>query len=442
LQNQLFHPFSQENPLQTGTGLGLAIVNSIVQSKGVEGKVDVWSAENVGTEIKVTFQAEVVRHEGDSLLTHVDSPLRLEEPYLVSLIGFNDEHRGVQLLRRVVVHYVVDWWGCSLAPTDDAGHVAIVNEDTAPVVDALRRRDSTRPFVILTTSRGDDHLMGIVNEYERIGGFCRVLYKPGGPSRLRAMLKLCLHALKISRHSTPKLTTADGAVAHIPGDSPPVPFELSGEHGSAPAPVTRRYSEDQPAAGTSALMRPGMGPRSITVHPAGTWSDLPPEPGEPYDPYDYDGNGRRRARSSSQASPLSPTIAVGMGATLLKSSLGSLGARKGARVLVVEDNNILRNLLWVPSFLYSRCGSGADVVCVCVCACVRVYVCAASDGCKARVTNTETLSTAGKAFGCTSPMATLSDWTLATLQAMADVFLQRRLAGYVDACPRWRRRDD
>lgn len=44
LQNQLFHPFSQENPLQAGTGLGLAIVNSIVRSKSVDGKVEVWSA--------------------------------------------------------------------------------------------------------------------------------------------------------------------------------------------------------------------------------------------------------------------------------------------------------------------------------------------------------------------------------------------------------------
>ena len=35
LKNQLFHPFSQENPLQTGTGLGLAIVSSIVQVRRV-----------------------------------------------------------------------------------------------------------------------------------------------------------------------------------------------------------------------------------------------------------------------------------------------------------------------------------------------------------------------------------------------------------------------
>lgn len=49
LKDQLFHPFSQENPLQTGTGLGLAIVNSIIRSDSVNGKVDVWSSEGLST---------------------------------------------------------------------------------------------------------------------------------------------------------------------------------------------------------------------------------------------------------------------------------------------------------------------------------------------------------------------------------------------------------
>ena len=62
LQNHLFHPFSQENPLQTGTGLGLAIVNSIVRSRSVDGKVDVWSAEGVGTEIKKVLELQSEQH--------------------------------------------------------------------------------------------------------------------------------------------------------------------------------------------------------------------------------------------------------------------------------------------------------------------------------------------------------------------------------------------
>ena len=53
--------------------------------------------------------------------------------------------------------------------------------------------------------------------------------------------------------------------------------------------------------------------------------------------------GRVRALSTSHSS--SPPIAVGSGGTLLKSSVGTLDAKKPVRVLVVEDNTILRNLL-------------------------------------------------------------------------------------------------
>ncbi|KAI0032527.1 hypothetical protein K488DRAFT_49715 [Vararia minispora EC-137] len=351
LKNQLFHPFSQENPLQTGTGLGLAIVNSIVQSKGVEGKVDVWSAESVGTEIKVTFNAEVVPKDEEASLLYVDEPLRLEEPCLVSLVGFDGKHRGVELLKRVLVHYVVDWWGCRLASDAESGHIVIVNEDTSPVTKALQCKDATRPFIILTTSRGDSHLMSTVNDYESIGGFCRVLYKPGGPSRLRAMLKLCLHALKIGKHSTPNISTLNGVGS--PSSSPPIPLEVVSERVPTPGLVSRRYSEDKPAAGSLVPTRPPMGPRSITVHPAGSWNNMPIESDDSLDGHKRDGNGlRKRAHSNSNVqSPMSPTIAVGSGATLLKSSVGALGTRKTIRVLVVEDNNILRNLLvrWLQS---------------------------------------------------------------------------------------------
>src|ERR1700733_3717789 len=96
-QNQLFHPFSQENPLQTGTGLGLAIVNSIVRSESVGGKVDVWSEEGVGTEIKVTFMAETLEDEDttDSGPMKFDDPQR---PPTVSLTGFDQTHDGSRLL--------------------------------------------------------------------------------------------------------------------------------------------------------------------------------------------------------------------------------------------------------------------------------------------------------------------------------------------------------
>ncbi len=319
--------------MQTGTGLGLAIVNSIMQSKGVDGKVDVWSAENVGTEIKVTFSAETVKEDEPS--PKVAETLNQGHTTKVSLVGFDDPHRGVQLLRRVLTHYLVSWWEFQITPPGSLGDIVIANEDLSALQLAIEQREISRPFILLTVHRGERHLTAAVTEFERLGGFCRILYKPGGPSRLRHALKLCIHALKISRRSspTPEITShpSDPALSS--------PSNL-------PAGVARRNSEEPtPAAQHSDMRRPSLGRRAITVHPVTSWSGMPAHDEED------DGSqygiqpGRARSMSQSQTST-SPTIPVDdTGGSLLKSSIGALESRKNVRVLVVEDNSILRNLL-------------------------------------------------------------------------------------------------
>jgi hypothetical protein len=319
--------------LQTGTGLGLAIVNSIVQSKGVDGKVDVWSAENVGTEIKVTFAAESV--EGDEPSNKIANTLNHGRTTKVSLVGFDDPHRGVQLLCRVLTHYLVSWWDFQIAPPGSLGDIVIANEDLSALQLAIEQREIYRPFILLTVSRGERHLTATVTEFERLGGFCRILYKPGGPSRLRHALKLCIHALKISRRSSPT-----SEINHHPSDS------IRSSPSNLPAGVARRNSEEPAPAGQhSDMRRPSLGRRSITVHPVTSWRGMPAHDEE--DDSSLDGAQPSRARSLSQSqTSTSPTIPVGdTGGSLLKSSIGALGSRKNVRVLVVEDNTILRNLL-------------------------------------------------------------------------------------------------
>jgi hypothetical protein len=318
--------------MQTGTGLGLAIVNSIMQSKGVDGKVDVWSAENMGTEIKVTFFAETVE---DETSPKVADTLNQGHNTEVSLVGFDDPHRGVQLLRRVVTHYLVSWWDFQITPPGSLGDIVIANEDLSALQLAIERREISRPFILLTVHRGERHLTATVTEFERLGGFCRILYKPGGPSRLRHALRLCIHALKISRRSSPT-----PEITHHPSDP-----TLSSPS-NLPAGVTRRNSEEPtPAAQHSDMRRPSLGRRAITVHPVTTWSGMPAHDEE--DDGSQDGAPPSRARSMSQSqTSTSPTIPVGdTGGSLLKSSIGALESRQNVRVLVVEDNSILRNLL-------------------------------------------------------------------------------------------------
>ncbi|KAF9484335.1 hypothetical protein BDN70DRAFT_910722 [Pholiota conissans] len=263
LKNQLFQPFSQENPLQTGTGLGLAIVSSIITSDNVRGEVDVWSEEGVGTKIKVTFPAEVpISAEPGP----VSQPFTNDPIPTVSLYGFSDKHKGTELLRIITSRYLTSWWGFKVV---EEGDIVILNDDPSPIASAIQQQDTRRCFILLSSAQGNTAIMATATEYDKIGGFCRILYKPGGPNRLYAILQQCIEHL-----------------------SPEPPYSSS----SLPS---------TPAAD------------DVHIH-------LLPE---------------------VSALDSVPTMALSTGGTLLKSSLGSLGDIPHFRVLVVEDNNILRDLL-------------------------------------------------------------------------------------------------
>ncbi|KAF9048592.1 hypothetical protein BJ165DRAFT_1526030 [Panaeolus papilionaceus] len=350
LKNQLFHPFSQENPLQTGTGLGLAIVSSIVTSDNVGGKVDVWSEEGVGTEIKVTFPAEVSEVQGSSApdMQRMQLEDSTEPLPTVSLESFDHTHKGQKLLHDVLQGYLTTWWGFEVV---ENGDITILNDDPTRVVAATEARDTTHPFIILSAARGNPGIMSIASEYERIGGFCRILYKPGGPSQLRGVLKLSLHALRIgrSRGVSPmdSVTGMDSRQGSVDGV----------KDRSASGGGIRRNSEKQDSRVKESPRRPAMKHRAMTAHPlTSTWSAALAV-SEPLD---------ESSPASAGSEAPEPTISVGSGGTLLKSSIGSLYTERRFKVLVVEDNTILRNLLirWLSSkgYDYRAAVDGRDGV--------------------------------------------------------------------------------
>lgn len=299
-----------------------------MQSDSVNGKIDVWSEENIGTEIKITFDAQVPENAGhntgDVESFKFDDPAN---PVTVSLLGFDSNHRGAQLLRSVLQTYLVTWWGFGIRPGED-GDIVILNEDIDPVIAATGRRDTSRPFIILSSSRGSPALLNTASEHELIGGFCRVLLKPGGPSRLKAVLKLCIHALRISARSQISTPVQKSSPSELTEGVHALESLLSG---LALIPSRRNSENNQ-----SVPKRPLMSPRSTTAHPtAPVWKPLS-STSETDDESD----------DSNLDDPAMPTIAVGTGGTLLQSSIGALQAHeRRSRILVVEDNSILRGLL-------------------------------------------------------------------------------------------------
>jgi hypothetical protein len=306
-------------------------VNSIVQSESVGGKVDVWSEEGYGTEIKITFSAEIPE-DGEGSVSEME-PFRFDDsvnPPTVSLVGFNDhDHKGVQLLHSVLRIYLTSWWGFEIRPEGpEYGDIVILNDDLLPVITATEQHDTSRPFIILSALRGNPAIMAVASEHERIGGFCRIVYKPGGPSRLRSILNLCLHALKMGERfqpSTPQGRRHNGGPG---GQSFAVEDRaVSGSY------IPRRNSEEGTNRSHTYPSRPAMTPRSSTAHPsASPWTSL----------------SLTAKKDKILDFDVVPTISVGSGGTLLKSSVGTIDTKERRfRILVVEDNSILRNLLCV-----------------------------------------------------------------------------------------------
>lgn len=350
LKNQLFHPFSQENPLQTGTGLGLAIVSSIVTSESVKGKIDVRSEEGAGTEIRVTFLAgkpDSNEASAQDMMMFRKDDEAFSRP-TITLVGFDTpQHKGVQLLRNLLLTYLKSWWNFKFVGPD-YGDIVIVNEDSTPIKRATEEHDTQHSFIIMSAARGNPTLMAIASDYERIGGFCRILYKPGGPYRLWTTLKLAVHAIKIGSRS--RCSSADGKMENGLPYSVSTSVVLEKSSGKSSSALFRRKSEDYKHKPRTLPRRPSMTPRATSGHPPNSWNWA-----------------SSIIEKTNIQEDLMPTVNIGTGGTLLKASIGtSENPQRQYRVLVVEDNTILRNLLikWLSKkgYNYREAVDGHDGV--------------------------------------------------------------------------------
>jgi hypothetical protein len=305
----------------------------------VSGKIDVWSSEKVGTEIRIIFETQVAPAE-PSQLDELGDWKRdgFKNPPSISLLGFN-ESSGHQLLKQVLTTYVEEWWHFSLTPADSQlGDILLLNEEVELVRKLIEQEDCLRPLVVISSARGDPYLISTVDAYERAGGFARIIYKPVGPTLFQQVLRLCIRILRVGLSAHRRATSSQSSDLSI-GES--IPSSGKGHLArdlvvglTGPSVLNRRRSDGNEAEVLSSS-RPTLPPRSKTYNlhlSIGSSTRQSP----PTDDYDMD------APSSPSA-----TISVGAGGLLLKTSVGSLEYGRPGHILVVEDNNILRDLLYV-----------------------------------------------------------------------------------------------
>lgn len=282
----MFQPFSQENPANTGTGLGLAIVNSIVRSEGLNGKVEVFSTEGAGTEISFTFEVEPPSQKSSAR----SSLAQMKNPHLrgvkVSMVGFDEYHRGQTLLKEVLSSYLTGWWGAELAESRSDADVMFINDKLDLFMDLVHREDIDRPVLFLTAVRGNPQVASVMKSFEQLGGRCFLLYKPCRPSNLFVALERALYATSTRPPSTAEDSRLGSrrwrspSVRSIsPNDTlfarPSMSHRTSTSHTSHsvnsssdyvnPAFTRRRYSDDDIVATASPRRRPHIQRRFTTV---------------------------------------------------------------------------------------------------------------------------------------------------------------------------------
>lgn len=294
--------------------------------------------ENSGTDIKIIFEVETVSGEAENGEMWPKSGF--ENPPTVSLLGFGDS-RGQTLFKQIITHYLTTWWNFELMSSSmELGDMIIVNEDIDLIRRQLDQQDCTRPLIFISSARGDPNVLSIVDEYERAGGFARIVFKPAGPTALQTALKLCTQVIRTGSTFRIPRPLSHGSLPA--GDRPVGRNLIIGPSGSG---LNRRRSDgtDHVASSVAAQSRPNMVPRSITNYNLRTTAELGSSMTSTFSIDESD---------TEASTDVSTTISVGSGGLLLKTSVGALDFNKPARVLVVEDNSILRDLLYGVSFYF------------------------------------------------------------------------------------------
>ncbi|KAG8986513.1 His Kinase A domain containing protein, partial [Tulasnella sp. 427] len=352
-QHRMWEAFSQEDPLQSGTGLGLSIVNQITRALG--GKPSVRSEEGQGTSISVYLQVDAVEE-------YPPPKLVVQPPQTVSvtMLGFNPAHKGVAALREVIIGYLVDWWGFQVRPEeeDELGDILLINEDVSMVADLTTARDFARPVIFMHSSRGDSEVMATISSFERLGGWCRLVFKPKGPTKLEDAFQTAVSKMDLLRqspsssasHRSLSFRTAqegsesDRESLYSTPISPRGSPEAGWRHlGQAPGALTRRRSEEH----RESTPRPALGQRSSTY--TGTTLKNEYTPDTPTAPISGGSGSPTPSPSESSTVELASN-----GSVILRSIVGNVDQDWKPVVLLVDDNHINRKVLtsWLKKKQY------------------------------------------------------------------------------------------
>ncbi|KAG8871035.1 His Kinase A domain containing protein [Tulasnella sp. 332] len=351
-QNRMFQAFSQENPLQAGTGLGLAIVNAIGTSLG--GKVEVWSAQGVGTEIRLVTEVDLV--DGPEPSSLIVDPSR---SITISMIGFGRDHKGVVLLSETMTSYLVDWWGFTISEDKDGtyGDILFVNEDVSVIEELTSAREHDRPVILLSAARGNKHITAVTNTFEQLGGWCRTVFKPSGPVRLGKAFTTAVHKLDALRagpasSSSRRFSSYHSTQDHLTNGNPYTKDDFDGSPAtvSSKEPAQRLSKSNLPSSLNRRCSEVHHEPisRSPIIRHSSTSTTAPlmteTETGSRVSSITNQTDASPRLYSHPDKSESKVDVSED-GSVILRSVIGTTDSEHKPTVLLVDDNSLNRALL-------------------------------------------------------------------------------------------------
>ncbi|BFZ59241.1 hypothetical protein YB2330_000247 [Saitoella coloradoensis] len=190
LQNKLFKPFSQEDPLSTGTGLGMAISIKLIQS--LFGELHVTSEPGVGTNMEIVFELEMTTEGGDSLIS-VPLPAQISgQKPRVALVGFDETHSSQRQVYESLASCIREHCGMK-ATTDTRSADVILMHESSNTFSKLKEFKISLDVPCILYCSSSTRLKIIRHPSLKSGRNLHFLAKPSGPLRLAQALAWALN---------------------------------------------------------------------------------------------------------------------------------------------------------------------------------------------------------------------------------------------------------
>ncbi|OQE25233.1 hypothetical protein PENSTE_c006G08683 [Penicillium steckii] len=222
LQNDLFSPFKQEDPLASGSGLGLSIVRQAVGLLG--GSVEIESTVGEGTQISIHAPLNRSQTKSDSSSSKSFNALKeFTEGKKIGLLGFGESLRSQRdtLLYSSLDRMCSDWFGLEvnkLCPSEDKSlqfdyYLAIQTEldceDTngRDLFGLTRHYDiGDAPVIVICQSPEEAHRMFVAfKNIEETTNF-EFVSQPCGPRKLARAMMMCMKRKDDSRRGSDEPT--------------------------------------------------------------------------------------------------------------------------------------------------------------------------------------------------------------------------------------------